>query len=381
MNKITTETINTLLTHQDGNVLSIYMPTHSTPTPPNISENQTRFKNLIRRGFEALGSVGDKRKLEILERQLEQKIDDLPFWHDMCSSLAIFADEDGYRLYHLPIEIAEQVYVGDTYDVIPLLQLKSLNRPYYVFALAQHEPKLLHGDLYGLEPVDISFPESMEVALNIDEMFINSNTIRAGSGSMKTSPHGQGDSQEAGGEERLMYFRILDKRIAESSKIDKTVPILIAATDSEAGDFRAISKLPNLLGRHLGGNRTKENLHELHMAATALIMDETVEPEIRQIAELYQKSVGAERATNDVAAIERAAREGRVGTLILSALNRSRDSIGNRLKETFVEEIKGERKQKILTLIGDVVRTGGSIELFPRQLMPEQVTVAAVYRY
>lgn len=382
MNKITDDVIDKLATYNGDTVLSIYIPTHSTPTPPNVTENQIRFKNLVHKGLEQWSHDERHGKTNEIKDQLLSYIDDTDFWHHVSKGMAIFISSEGSEIYHLPIEITEQVYVGESFDILPLLHLKSINEPYYLFALAMHEPKLFKGDIYGLQPVSINFPKSPEDALNIDEMFISSNTVRAGSGSMQGSPHGQGDSQKAGQEERLMYFRILDNMIMKSKKIDTSHPILIAATDSEAADYRNLSKLPNILEKHLAGNRTKDEGGVLHELSYELVSEELLSKHMEALAERYETAVGAAKTSETLGDIERAAQEGRVDTLLLSPYEESNDSISDVTNSAILRMFADiKEKSRLLPLVTQVIKKGGHIDMFNRRLMPARVTVAALYRY
>lgn len=380
MNKITPEKLMELAAYEGDSVLTIYMPTHVQSTPPHMSEDQTRYKNLIREGMHQWEKVAGPVDFNLIRTRLEQRLDDQEFWKHMSQSLAIFANEKEVAMYHLPIEVNEQVYVGATYDTVPLLQVETMNQAFYVFALAMHDSKLYRGDLYGLEPVAVDFPQSIEAALNIDEMFINSNTIRAGSGSMREAAHGQGDSQEAGHEERLIYLRMLDQRIIASKHVDHRLPIVIAATDNEAGDFQAISRLPFLLSPHVNGNRTKGDLGELHRLASDIIHEAVTDQHLREAAKRYGELIGVNKAADDIADITKAAEAGRVETLLLNVFNRTRDSVTDSLKSVAFRESEHE-KDTMLTLINQVITTGGTIKLMPGKLMPSQATAAAMYRY
>lgn len=382
MNKITDEVLDRLATYSGNSALTIYMPTHPTPTPPNVTENQIRFKNMVNKGLEQWTKDVRHGRTNDIKEQLLSYIDDTDFWHHVSKGLAIFISSESQEIYHLPVEISEQLYVGESFDVLPLLHLKSMNQPYYLFALAMHEPKLFKGDIYGLQQVSIDFPASPEEALNIDEMFINSNTVRAGSGSMQGSPHGQGDSQKAGQEERLMYFRIIDNLIMKSKAIDMSFPFLIAATDSEAADYRSLSKLPFILDKHLSGNRTKDDIGLLHELSYELVTEELLMKHMDALAERYETAAGASKISDNLSDIEIAAHEGRVDTLLLSTTQSTTDSISNSDNSSIVRMLGNiKEKGKLLPLIAEVIKNGGTIDIYHRQLLPARVTVAALYRY
>lgn len=289
-------------------------------------------------------------------------------------------------MYHLPVECEERVHVGNTYDVTPLLLLKEINQPFYIFTLAVHNSKLFKGDIYDLEPVDISFPSSPEEALNIDEMYSGSNTIRGregtGGDSAPNSPHGQGDSNHAGQEERRKYFRIIDNIILKSSNIDHSLPILIAATDSEASDYRAISKIKNLVDTHIHGNYTMAGLKDLHILAWGMIREGIVYPMMREKIDTFQELVGVQKASDELDDIVSATKSERVDCLMLSMLDLTADSVSDNSDSTMlIRYFDTYDKDNILSLVRSVAKKGGSIIGIDRILMHDAAAVAGIYRY
>jgi hypothetical protein len=387
MNKITKESIESLLQPQDEPVLSIYMPTHRVSTPPHMQEDQIRYKNLLKKGRDLLKEKSDAHGIEKIYKQLESQISNDAFWQHMTEGLAIFVSSKDCQVLHLPIECDEHVWVGDTYDVAPLLAMCAFDQPYYLLALAMHNSKLYKGDMYGLEPVDIEFPESLEDALNIDEMNANSRTVKSreaprGPGD-SIGPHGEGDSQEAGHEERLKYLRIIDSKITDSNDIDTKLPLLIAGTENEVGDYKAVSQYPQLMEAFIHGNHTIEHPNELHAAAWQVVRDEIGGRKKTERVEKFNESKGVYKASSDIKDIEEAAKVGRVDTLLVNLVNMTRDTVSDAAdipmpKIVFPEEYD---KKQIGELAVAVHNQGGEVFALDSESMPEDTRAAAIYRY
>lgn len=383
MNKITQPVIESLSQDTEGPVISIYLPTHRYPTPPHMQEDQTRFKNLLHEARDKWQDKVQNNSMDHTFQQLEEKLDDLSFWHETTEGMAVFATPEHYDLYHLPMESEEHVCVGAEFDITPLLMLQQYDQPYYLLALAMHDAKLFKGDMYGIEPITIDFPASPEDALNIDEMFTNSNTVRNQDAGGMSSPHGQGDSNQAGTEERLQYFRILDNLIATSPSIDHTLPIIIAGTDSEAGDYRRISKLPNLIQHYLKGNHTTDRPQQLHSLAWPVVQQEIVYVRTQNMIERYNELQGADKSSNDIEAIEAAADNGRIATLVVGMIRYTTDTVRDKVDTavpviTFVKDQSAELLERVAR---KVRAQGGKIIGVNNTLTPEKVPVAAIYRY
>lgn len=387
MNKVTRSSIETLARPQSGNVISIYLPTHRHPTPPHIQEDQTRYKNLVRQAKEQWQEkVGDD-SMSLLFEQMEDKLEALEFWQQSTEGMAIFASPEKYEIYHLPVECEERVCVADSYDVTPLLIVAAYDQPYYLLALAMHNTKLFKGDMYGLEPVTVDFPSSPEDALNIDEMFSGSSTIRnrsstSGNGAA-TASHGQGDSNGAGREERLYYFRMIDNAILTAKDIDSSLPVVIAGTDSEVGDYRNTSKLPALIHTYIQGNHTNTTLPELTTLAWPIVQSEVISKRAIDAIEQLQEKEGIQKSSYDYKDVSEAASMGRVQTLLVGITRKTTDTVSDAVHNAvpIVSFAKQQDYESIAELVKKVLAQGGNILGVGNEMLPAKVPVAAIYRY
>lgn len=386
MNKIDQSAIEELCKDQTGHVLSIYAPTHQISTPPTMKEDQVRLKNLINEGLDQLSDAEPMLDMKSIRQRLEKVLESESPWGDITKSVAIFVGADDIRVLHLPLECSEYINVGTKYDITPLQLALDMNQPFYVFALAKHNPKLFKGDLYGLQPVQIDFPASAEDALHIDEMFNNSNTVRglgaSGGGNDMLSTHGQGDSHHAGQEERLMYFRILDNMILTAKEVDTSAPFIIAATQSEATDFKSLSKIPRLLETYISGNHTNTQLHELHARSWDAIAKDVLGQKAGAAITQFNELKGMQKGSSDPDEILLAARAGRVDTLLVGLLETTNDSIedGTHTKEWIIR-LNNDYRTRIADLVSAIKAQGGKIIGVDNTILATPTHVAAVYRY
>ncbi len=388
MNKITRSSIETLAQPQSGNVISIYLPTHRHPTPPHIQEDQTRLKNLLRQAKEKWHDQNGNMAISATFDQLESDVEPLEFWQQATEGMAIFVSPEAYKVYHLPMECEERVCVSDTYDVTPLLIVAAYDQPYYVLALAMHNTKLFKGDIYGLESVAVDFPTSPEDALNIDEMFSNSNTIRSqnspsSGGNGTVASHGQGDSNRAGREERFQYFRILENTMINNKEFDSSLPMIVAGTDSEAGDFRSTTKLPHVLAEYIQGNHTNSTLPDLATMAWPIIQSEIISKRAIKAVEQLQEKEGIQKSSFDYKDVSEAASMGRVQTLLVGITRRTTDTVSDAVHTAvpILSFAKQQDYESIAELVKKVIAQGGTILGVGNEMLPAKVPVAAIYRY
>jgi len=387
MHKITQSAIESLSEVKGETALSLYLPTHHIATPATSTEDQARYKTLLNKAMEKWESEVGVDTLKTIRAQLEDIIDDADFWKSTSKGLAFFATKDTLECFHMPIECEAYFYVGDSFDVTPLRVACSQDQPFYVLALAKHDPKLFYGDGYDIQPLDISLPESPEDALNIDEMFSGSNTVRGistqGGGNDTFSTHGQGDTNHAGQEEHMKYLRIIDHILVTSDKVDKKVPLVLAATESEASDFKHASNYPQLLNAFVQGNHTGTSTHELHQLVWPVVAQETVLAQQQALIDRFNEDKGRQKASSDLAEIHEAAKMGKVDTLVLGIVETTNDSVSDveRVAAPLIRLQNEYATSNMCELAQEVIAQGGSIIGADPELVATPTRLAALYRY
>jgi hypothetical protein len=390
MHTVTLESMTPLLRTDNEATVSLYFPTHRYPTADHIQEDKIRLKNLIRAGKEQLEARGvDADTVRKIGNRLDDLYKDDKFWPHTTEGLAVFCSLKEFHCFQLPMECDERACAGGAYDINPLLAFLSYDQPYYLLALATHQPALYRGDMYGIQPVEIDLPESPEIALNIDEMFSNSQTVRAGGGHGPGSPgsgsHGQGDSRQAGTEERLEFFRIVDDKILASDQVDSEVPLLIAGSEGEVSEYRERSRHKHLLSRVLHGNYTRTvgvKPQDLQARAWRIIEEELGRKKRLAAIERFNEMKGAGRSSANLADIKETAQAGRIDTLLVGCLTITRDAVRDDASQVMKLIFpKGYETEGIDSCSRTVYDQGGKVTALLLEEMPEGAPVAALYRY
>lgn len=382
MNKVTPSVIEKLSEPQSSPVLSIYIPTHRHPIPPHTQEDQIRFKNALSEAETLLEEDEiDNRGVHANMQVAYELLSDLVFWRTTLEGLALFINEQEVQVYHSPIEFEESVTYDDVFDVAPLHMIQAQDVEFHVLVLAMHGSKIYRGDAYGLEEIAINLPKSPEDALDIDELFANSRTVRSHGGG--TAPHGEGDSTEAGEHERLQYFRIIEQRLHDHDLFNDLAPLVVAATDSEAGNFRAVTSLSGLLPHYIPGNHMDTSTQELFAMAWPIIRSETIQKDESEIVERFGEYMGNFRASVDAHEIEEAAEEGRIETLLVDYIDETYDSVSDTKKDPapVIRTTVETNREQLRRLIDLVYNQGGKIIGLEHSRMPKAASAAALYRY
>jgi hypothetical protein len=379
---LTKETIRELLDHKPTSpAVTIYIPTHRAATPPNMSEDQIRTKNLIHKAVEIIKNRDDGSELEkVLCNTLETMLGDRDFWEHQTEGLLICARPGMLRMYHLPIDTEEYVAVSDHFHLAPIFGLIRDPREYYVLVVSQHEPALFKGDAYDIYATDIMLPDSLVDGLNLDELHQKTEQQRSNGGS---GFNGRGGAKDPAEEDRLRFWRQLDQII--STKLDTKVPLLLAGTDSELAEYRSVSHYPHILSLSKTGSFGGFKPHDLFVAASAIFRKELDEPVEESVIDEYNRAKGQapDQAAHEIAMIQDAADNGRIDKLLLGNVRYTADTVQDNTNHvpviTFPPE---ESAQAVQDIAYEVWNSGGAIMNVDSEAMPEPgALMLATLRY
>jgi hypothetical protein len=386
MQNITREAVEKLLsTNESQPAVTIYAPMHTTASPPHITENQIRIKNLINKACTDLERTDKTRQFaRELHEMLDSLYDDLRFWEEQTPGLLICARPGAIQLFHLPIDTDEYVAVDNDYHLAPVLAILHENQSFYVLTIAQHMPKLFKGDRYGLQASNIQLPESVEAGLNIDETNQKSENQGSAVGSSINTGwfNGRGGARNPQEEDRMRFFRMIDGIVYSS--IDRSLPVILAGIDAETVEYRSISKLPKILDNTIGGSFRDAKPDNIFEPAIAIIEKELISPAREAALEEYNRLEGAnpDRTARDEKSIVEAADQGRIDKLLAMMGRYTTDSIRDTraavAKITFPEPAVSK---KLNQLALQVWQMSGTIINLPASQMPHGAPMVARLRY
>lgn len=366
--------------------VTIYLPTHLAATPPHMTEDQIRMKNLVNRAVEIIKRRGDGRQMaKDLCNRLEQLLDDRSFWEHQAKGLLICARPGQLRMFRLPVDTEEYVAVADHFHLGPVLGVVSDLQTYYVLAVSQHQPVLFKGTMYQLEPSGLRLPVSLETGLNIDEINQKSEQQASAVGSsMQTGGfNGRGGAKNPAEDERLRFWRMLDQLILD--RADHRLPLILAGVDSETTEYRHISHYPNIMQRTIQGSYGGSEPHRLFPEAENIIRQELLEPLHDELVKEYQRAKGQspELAARDVAVIADAAEKGRIDKLLIAGVRNTTDTVrDNRQPVPVITFPPLESAQALHDIASQVWNASGTVVDIEAGHMPERgAMMLATLRY
>lgn len=299
-----------------------------------------------------------------------------PWKGSEVSMLALFAAPDFFRQVAGRFTGTEEAVVGSRFRLRPLFSLLAVPERYYVLALSLNQVRLVEATPRAarrlpLGEMEQGFVEAMGYDEFYSELQAHSAGARGGGGTRRAAIlHGHGDKDEEKLEEDLRHwFRRIADAVAGLG-LDRRALRVLATTREHAPLYLAASRDPLLLPAPVAGN--PDRLSDAELAARALSrVEEALARQRQEELASWREALGRERATGDLAAVLRLARQGRVQAVYLPAdaeLWGSYDADGDRL-ELHAERRPGDEdlleRAALETLErgGEVSEIGDSAEL------------------
>lgn len=385
MNLLDANTVRKLVDEVSKPAVTIYIPIVMGASPPNLSENQLRVKNLIHDAVKQLETNEEGADLakELTEFH-EQLTGNQSFWEAKYPGILICATSGSIEYFALPIDTEEYVAIDEAFHLAPILALMEDEREFYVLSLAQQNPALYKGNIYGLEPAGIELPHDAGEALGIDEPNQKSENQGSATGSSMNTGwfNGRGGARNPQDQDRIRFFRILNKVVLE--KLNRNTPLILAGVESDVAEFRMLSEHPTILEGTIAGNHNHEKPEALFGEAMVIIRNELIEPAHQRVVDSYVELHGANPDKTSVGekAVEKAAVDGRVDQLIAAMSRQTTDTVqtgyDSVLRITFPE---GQHGKKLNSLASMVYKMSGKIYSLKPEQMPEGTSLVAMLRY
>jgi Bacterial archaeo-eukaryotic release factor family 3 len=232
----------------------------------------------------------------------------------LSDGLVLYCAPGFHRRYRVPLPIVEEVAVGVSFRLRPLLPLLAGDGHFFVLALSQNQVKLYEATRSTIAELPAgSMPASMAEALAHEDPERQLQFRSVGGETAQFHGHGAGGEVDKQTLER--FFRAVDRGVVARLGDDPS-PLVLAAVAYYAPIYRSISRHPNVIDGCVEGSPECRSPVELHAEAWPLA--EPVLAVARQRAFGRLRDAPTARVATALADVLAAAREGRVDTLIVS---------------------------------------------------------------
>lgn len=383
MAKLSRPTIQTLLeTAHPAPLISIYLPTHSAPSPPTLSEDRRRFKNIKNRVLEIIKATPeiDLKSTQAIERQLSDLEEDLNFWENRTLSVAIFMSLNETFTIDLPIDSDEYVAVDSHFHVTALLGLVNECMDYSVLVVSKKHPMLFSGNMYGLKATDVELPEAQSSRGHEQENHANTTHV---------PPKGKGRQDYFGNnfplvtrEDVIHYFKAIDQVVQKH--LPKSCILVLAGPEPDVSAYRSISTVPTLSKGHIESANSATTPRDLTPFAWALVQEENIRQQRQDELDRFSRlSNGPDRASGELAAIQDAADKGRIDTLIIKLIRTTADTVRDNKQATPKLHFPVDEQMAVIEAIAlQTWRNQGKVSLIEdTSTVPPNSALGAIFRY
>lgn len=374
---ISRNTIDELIDSTDNQLnITITLPTHKKGE--EVQQDPIRFKNLLTETERRLKEQGVKQEeIESLLKQPRLLLDDLYFWNHADDGMAVYINPSVYRLYKLPYTLPDQVYINRHFLITPILPMISLEGSWNVLALDLKNLRML-----WCTRTDVRDDTPKDLLRNIQD-FVEEKPrahlkyhTRA-----ESDPYyfGHGASEEHKSLTVEKYLRGVEKSVTRQMK-ESGDPLIIAGSEDNLSIYRSINKYPRLLDTAIQRNPGDMSDRELRDAGWKVIQEWFLKEMYEAISQFDEENT--ERTSNNLTRIIESTVMGKTDTLLI-ARNESNWGVYDEEAHTvhYRYEQNGQSDELLNWAALKVWERGGKVFVLPKEEMPYNSTVAALFRF
>jgi len=309
-----------LVDHQGKPAVSIYLPTTRIPT--RVQAESLQFKNLLREAEEQLShfDVRGPAIREMLEPSW-QLVSDTDFWRHQLDGLVVFASENHFARYQVPITFETTLFVGEAFHLKPLLPLVTNDPTFYILAISQNRVRLLRGTRYAAEELDpANLPEGLQEVLSeyvLDKQLqFHTQTSTPAGGRRDAMYFGSSGAESDNDKVRIAeYFRRIDRALVDYLG-DQSAPLIFVGVEYLFPIYQEANTYPNLVERNITGNPDEMQPEDLRQRAWRLVERSFIKQREADLETFYEAAPRNLTATS-LTELVPWADKGRVDTLFI----------------------------------------------------------------
>ncbi|MHB1276802.1 MAG: baeRF3 domain-containing protein [Bacteroidia bacterium] len=378
------ELISELLSVTEDPCISIYLPTHR-----NFSEKKEdvgQFKGLVRQIEKSLAGKYAETDIKSILEPFEELSNDYEFWNNTADALAVFKSPGYFKLVILHEPVEPLAIVAYSFHTKPLRHyLQTLER-YHVLGLTLREFKLYEGNRHLLREIELApgIPHTLVDALG-DELTEKHTTVASfgGVGNQSTGMHyGLDDKKAEIDKDAERFFRIVAKNVEEHYSKPTGWPLILAALPEHHSTFRDVNKNSCLHAKAISINPAAISIDKLRDLAWE-IMEPEYKEKLAAEVERFEQARADSKGSDIPKVIAKAAFAGKIDTLLVEENRLIAVRVSNLVSgQTDIENLNKPGVDDLIDELGElVVLKGGKVIVLPKDKMPTDTGLAAIFRY
>lgn len=347
-----------------GPFVSIYFET--SPYGLDRQKNQINLKNAINKL--------DKHELSHFIDQLNELVDDVNFWNQVKSGLAILMTPDQNVIYFLPDPVKSSLHVGEMLHILPLLRHFQQLTEVQLLLLNREEFKIYQGTYHEVRP--LAYPN--------DEPILSKDVLGTDTSQryFSNAPGGrvQGDDGKStlNDVDMMRYFQYVDKYVHDFVSKESQLPLVLVALPEYHSHFREISENEFLMKEGI-----KMDFSRFSNETLALQLENLMTPHIRNLLQSWRDRFRTAQANGQasdfVEDVLSAVIEKRVDTLFINR-QKSLHGLLNLEDQTYL--IDEKRENDLLNEIAILaLKAKSKVLVLDEDEMPTPATCAIITRY
>ena len=341
------------------------------------------YKSILEKIKNTLKEKHPEEALESLLAPFYQLCDDQDFWDHTLDGLAILANEDRCVVYKLSRPVEDMYSVSKNFHLSPLLRAFQSADKYQILGLSGKSFSLYEGNRYGVSEIEIDTGIPRTINEVLGEQHTEKYLTYGSYGGRGDVPmfHGHGGKKEDALSDLEKYFRHVDKVVLENySKISK-LPLILFSLPENQGVFRKISKNPNLLKEGINTSYEACSMETLRDQAWKVFEPLYLE-KTKELVEGFVNAKAEGLGSEDLDSVAKAVFEKRVKTFLLEAdrllPGEYDESNGNICLDPAMRTGQGDILDDLVKVL---LKDKGEVIVLPKEKMPSDTGVAAIYRF
>lgn len=361
--------------------ISLYQPTHRQSN--ETQQDMIRFKNLTKKIEQSLSEKYDKNQIESLMKPFKTIASDKNFWQRSTDGLAIFATEGVCIIYRLQRKVKELAIVASSFHIKPLIRNFQSRDRYHLLGLNRKQFTLFEGNRYGVEKItlDPSIPSTISEILQDEdsEKYISAGSHRGPRGTGML--HGSSTKQDIIDRDMERFFRHVDRTVLEHYSKPTEFPLYLVALSEYHTPFQHLSRNPFLQKAGLKIDYTSLSINELKEMAWEMIEPQYLE-KTRQLVDEFKEAQAKFQGSDDIAQVARAASENQIHKILIEADRLYPGRVNTETGELISGDLTDPEIDDVLDDLAEMVFSNkGEVVVLPKERMPSNTGVAAIYRY
>lgn len=372
---------NDMIFEEEGPFISLYQPTHRYSK--GNKQDVTLFKNLVREVEGSLKQKYSKKDISSMMKMFQEIEADKNIWNYNLEGLAVLANLNRCIIYRLDEAVEHLAIVADSLHIKPLVKIFQSVEKYQLLGLSGTEFKLYEGNRHGIKEIKTKDG----VPITIEEVLGNQHTEPSinhskysGMGGVSVF-HGSGSEKDEAEKDLEKFFRYVDKYVMENHSKTSKLPLVLVSLKEHHNTFMKIANNPYLMKEGIRGAYNAFNMEELKTKVWELI-EPIYSAKNQNLTDNYNNAKANDLGSDDLAKVAMATFENRVETIIIEAGKIIPGKVDLKTGDVKFGDIEDPGIDDILDDLAEfVMKKKGKVVVFPKEKMPSETGVSAIYRY